>query len=50
MAEEPKTLQELGDIFGVSRERVRQVEKRLLQRMKAFLESEAGDVVDVYES
>ena len=50
MAEDPKTLQQLGDIFGVSRERVRQVEKRLLQRMKAYLRSEAGDVVDVYEA
>src|SRR5688572_29901964 len=29
MAEEPKTLQELGDQFGVTRERVRQIEKRL---------------------
>ena len=50
LAEDPKTLQELGNSFGVSRERVRQIEKRLLQRMKAFLRAEAGDVVDVYEA
>jgi len=47
VAEDPKTLQTLG----VSRERVRQIEKRLLQKLKAFLRSELGEtVVEVYES
>ena len=51
VSDEPKTLQVLGDEFGVSRERVRQIEKRLLQKMKAFLHKELGDtVVEVYES
>jgi RNA polymerase sigma-32 factor len=51
ITDEPKTLQELGDTFGVSRERVRQIEKRLLQKLKAYLRSELGDsVVDVYEA
>lgn len=51
IAEDPKTLQTLGDEFGVSRERVRQIEKRLLQKLKAFLRDELGDtLVDVYES
>ncbi|MEM7609973.1 MAG: RNA polymerase factor sigma-32 [Myxococcota bacterium] len=50
MAEEPKTLQQLGDGFGVSRERVRQIEKRLLGRMRAYLEKEAGDVVEVFDA
>jgi len=51
VAEDPKTLQTLGDEFGVSRERVRQIEKRLLQKLKAFLRSELGEtVVEVYES
>lgn len=40
MSEEPKTLQELGDQFGVSRERVRQLEKRLQGKIKAYLESQ----------
>jgi RNA polymerase sigma-32 factor len=40
MAEEPKTLQELGDQFGVSRERVRQLEKRLQNKIKAYLEAQ----------
>jgi RNA polymerase sigma-32 factor len=51
VAEDPKTLQTLGDEFGVSRERVRQIEKRLLQKLKTFLQHELGDtVVEVYES
>ena len=51
IAEDPKTLQTLGDEFGVSRERVRQIEKRLLQKLKSFLQEELGDtVVEVYES
>ena len=51
ISEEPKTLQELGDEFGVSRERVRQIEKRLLKKLKDHLREELGDaVVEVYES
>jgi RNA polymerase sigma-32 factor len=38
--ESPMTLQEIGDVFGVSRERVRQIEKRLLERLRRFLEHE----------
>ena len=30
VAEDPLTLQELGDEFGISRERVRQLEARLI--------------------
>lgn len=43
LAEEPRTLQDLGDEFGVSRERVRQLEKRLQNRLKKYLESELGE-------
>jgi RNA polymerase sigma-32 factor len=51
VAEDPKTLQTLGDEFGVSRERVRQIEKRLLKKLKQFLRDELGEtVVEVYES
>ena len=51
VAEDPKTLQALGDEFGVSRERVRQIEKRVLSKLKAFLQHELGEtVVEVYES
>ncbi len=51
ISEDPKTLQELGDGFGVSRERVRQIEKRVLKKLKEFLHEELGDaVLEVYES
>ena len=51
VAEDPPTLQALGDELGVSRERVRQIEKRLLQKLKAYLRDELGEtVVEVYES
>ena len=45
--DEPITLQELGDRWGVSRERARQLEKRMVLRLRAFLEEELGDAVDV---
>ncbi len=51
LSDEPKTLQELGDEFGVTRERVRQIEKRLLEKLRRYIDTElAGqldDVVDV---
>jgi DNA-directed RNA polymerase sigma subunit (sigma70/sigma32) len=35
----------------VSRERVRQIEKRLLKKLKAYLQTELSEtVVEVYES
>jgi RNA polymerase sigma-32 factor len=45
VADEPRTLQELGDEFGVSRERVRQIEKRLQTKLKKYLEKELGESV-----
>ena len=36
----PKTLQEIGDIFNVSRERIRQIEKRIMNELKNYLETE----------
>ncbi len=43
----PITLQALGERWGVSRERARQVEKRLLTRLRAFLEQELGEAVQI---
>jgi RNA polymerase sigma-32 factor len=37
LAEQPKTLEELGAAFGISRERVRQVEVRALQKIRGAL-------------
>jgi RNA polymerase sigma-32 factor len=43
LAEEPKTLQELADEFGVSRERVRQLEVRLVNRLRDYLKENLVD-------
>jgi RNA polymerase sigma-32 factor len=45
IADEPITLQELGETFGVSRERVRQLEARLAGKLRAFLSERLGDAV-----
>lgn len=45
LTEEPRTLQELGDEFGVSRERVRQLEKRLHMKLKRYLADTLGEGV-----
>jgi RNA polymerase sigma-32 factor len=44
LSEEPVTLQEIGEKFGISRERVRQIENRLKKRFKDFLKGQAGDI------
>ncbi len=44
LTEEPETLQEIGARFGISRERVRQIETRLKRRLKEFIEASAPDV------
>jgi RNA polymerase sigma-32 factor len=45
-ADEPLTLQELGDEFGISRERVRQLEARLTHKLRIYLKQEFGDAVE----
>jgi RNA polymerase sigma-32 factor len=47
LTDEPLTLQEIGDRYQVSRERARQLEKRMLDRLKKYLESELGSAVDI---
>ena len=44
LSENPPTLQEVGGKFGISRERVRQIETRLKRRLKEFLQDENGDI------
>ncbi len=43
IAEEQKTLQELADEFGVSRERVRQLEKRLVDQLREYMKANLVD-------
>ncbi|WP_106091925.1 RNA polymerase factor sigma-32 [Enhygromyxa salina] len=47
VADEPVTLQDLGERWGVSRERARQVEKRMVLRLREFLQEELGDAVQI---
>ena len=39
----PATLQEIGDNYGISRERVRQVEKNIIRKMREFFRREIHD-------
>jgi RNA polymerase sigma-32 factor len=40
LADEPQTLQEVGDRYGITRERARQIETRLLKKLKEFVEKQ----------
>jgi RNA polymerase sigma-32 factor len=42
LAEEPKTLQEVADLYGLTRERARQIEAKLIDKLRAFLAKDLG--------
>jgi RNA polymerase sigma-32 factor len=46
MAEQPLTLQDIGERYGISRERVRQIESRIKKKLKAHLLAESDDLKD----
>jgi RNA polymerase sigma-32 factor len=43
LAEDPRTLAEMGKEFGVSRERVRQLEARLVKRLREYMKEKMVD-------
>jgi len=43
MAENPRTLQELGDKYNISRERIRQIQERIIRNIKKWLTEEIPD-------
>jgi len=43
MSDEPLTLQEIGDKYGVSRERARQIEAGLINRMREYMREQIPD-------
>jgi RNA polymerase sigma-32 factor len=43
LAEEPKTLEELSQVYGVSRERVRQIEVRAFEKLQRAMMRLAGE-------
>ncbi len=48
VADDPATLQEIGERYGISRERVRQLEKRLQDKLRVFLQSELGEALQFH--
>ncbi|HYB21975.1 MAG TPA: sigma factor-like helix-turn-helix DNA-binding protein, partial [Thermodesulfobacteriota bacterium] len=47
MAEEPLTLQAAGDQLNISRERARQIEKRVVDKLKVFLKDQFPELKDM---
>ena len=45
LATDPVSLSSLGEHFGVSKERIRQVEARMKQKLRTFLEAELGEEI-----
>lgn len=48
MAEKPITLQELGDKYHISRERIRQIQERLITKVKKYLKEQIPDFEELY--
>jgi len=44
MSDEPMTLQEIGDEFGITRERVRQIEVDVIGRLKEYIKQHAPEL------
>ena len=43
VAQDPVTLQKLGEHFGVSRERIRQIEGNIIKKLRSYLKAEIPD-------
>lgn len=43
LSEDPKTLEELGEVYGVSRERIRQLEARAFEKVQSALLADASE-------
>jgi RNA polymerase sigma-32 factor len=43
LTDDPKTLEELSQVYGVSRERIRQIEVRAFEKLQAGLIKLAGE-------
>ena len=50
MTESPMTLQELGDKYHISRERVRQIQEKIVKNIKKWLDEEIPDFEEEYSN
>jgi len=48
--DKPLTLQEIGEHFNITRERVRQLEARVMKKLKAFLLEQMGEYFDASQA
>jgi RNA polymerase sigma-32 factor len=42
LKEDPKTLQEVADQYGLTRERARQIEAKVISKLREFLQDDLG--------
>jgi len=47
IADEPQTLQQIADLYGISREAVRVAEKKLIAKIKKYMANSFGDVREI---
>lgn len=47
LAEDPASLQEIGDKFNITREAIRQAEKKLMGKLKTYLQHQLSDALDI---
>ena len=47
-SDSPQTLQQIGEVYSISRERVRQIENNILKKMKAYFKKDMPDF-DMYD-
>lgn len=50
MSENPLTLQELGDKYGISRERVRQIQEKIVKKIRNYLNEQIPNFEEDYSS
>ncbi|HBI23572.1 MAG TPA: RNA polymerase subunit sigma-70, partial [Nitrospiraceae bacterium] len=44
LSESPKSLSEIGEVYGISKERVRQLEANIIKRLREYLKKEIKDL------
>lgn len=50
LADDPATLQNIGDMSNVTRERIRQIEKTIYRELKAYIEEKSPDMVELFRT